>query len=84
MQKGFHWNINNFTTYVSALFITLAKNRGKNNLVIENVYYVLTKSPCQLLNSEIVIYKQVNFTALNVHMLLIKAQEEYHQLVTNK
>ena len=62
MVKGIHRNVEKFTTYVSALLATFAENGGKDNLVFEKVYEVLTHSPCQLFNSRIVVYKQVNFT----------------------
>ena len=73
-----------FTTCVSALLVILAENGGKNNLIFEKVYKLLTESSCSLFNSEIVVYKQVNFAALDMHKLHIKARDDYYALVTNK
>jgi hypothetical protein len=49
-------------------------------MAFDKVYEVLTKSPCPLFNSEIVVYKQVHLENLNVHKLLVKAREEYRSL----
>ena len=81
MVKQFHWNVDKFTTYVSALLVTLTEKEGKDGLTFDKVYEVLTHSPCPLFNSEIVVYKQVHSTKLNMHKLLIKAREEYRSLV---
>ena len=83
ISKAFHWNMNKFTTYVPMLLVTLAENGGKDGLVFDNVYEVLTHSPYLLFNSEIIVLKQVHSTSLNVHKLLIKAREDYCSLVTN-
>ena len=53
-------------------------------MAFDKVYEVLTHSPCQFFNSEIVVYKQTDFAAIDVHRLLIKAQEEYRQLVSKQ
>ena len=82
MQFGFKWNVDEFTTYVSALLITLTGNGSKYSMILDKVYKVLTHSPCLLFNSEIIMYKQVHFTSRNVQKLLIKASEEYKSLVT--
>ena len=71
-SKAFHWNVDKFTTYVSALLVTLAENGGNDGLVFDNVYKLLAHSPCLLFNSEIVVFKQVHSALLNVHRLLIK------------
>ena len=57
MSKKFHWNMDTFTTYVSALLVTLTENGGKDSLVFDKGYEVLTHLPCPLFNSEIVVYK---------------------------
>ena len=76
MQFGFKWNIDDFTTYVSALFVTLEENGGKDDMVLDKVYKVLTHSPCLWFNSEIIVYKQVHFASLNVQKFLIKSSAE--------
>ena len=83
MSKTFHWNVDKLIAYMPVLLVTLAKNRGKDSLVSEKVYKVLTHFPYFLFNSEIVLYKQVHFSLLNMHKVPIKAREEYHQLVMN-
>ena len=83
MINSFKWNIDKFTTYVFALIVNLAENRGKNRLVFGKVHKVLIHLPCLLFNSKIVVYKQVHFCSLNVRKLLVKAREEYCQLVKN-
>ena len=42
MNKEFHWNMGKFTTYISALLVALAEISGKENIVFEIVYIVLT------------------------------------------
>lgn len=73
-----------FTTHVSALLVTLAENGGNDNLLFEEVYEVLTNDPCSMFNSEIILYKQVKYAALDVYKLLIEARDEYRALVTNR
>ena len=75
MSKQFHWNVDKFTTYVSALLVTLTENGGKDGLAFDKVYEVLTHLPCPLFNSEIIVYKQVHSTSFNVHKLLIIVRE---------
>ena len=75
MRKSFHWNVDKFTTYISVLLVTLAENEGNDNLVSELIYTLPTKSLCSLLNSEIVVYKHINLSTLDVHKILIKARE---------
>ena len=55
MTKVFHWNVDKFTTYVSALLVILAENGGKDGLVFDKVYKVLTHYPCLLFNSTKII-----------------------------
>ena len=74
MTKGSHWDMGNFTTCVSIILVTLTENGGKDNLVFEKVYKVLTHPPCQLFNSETVVYKQVHFSSPNIHTLLVKVR----------
>ena len=57
------------------LLATLAGNGSKDNIVFDKVYKVLTKFPCLLFNLEFIVYKQVNFSTLDAHKLLIKARE---------
>ena len=40
MDNTFKWNVDKFTTYVSALLVTLAENGGKDGLMFEKVYEV--------------------------------------------
>ena len=77
-------NVEKFDTYVIALLLRLAENGGANAQAFDLVYEVLINSSCTVFNSEIVVYKQVNASNLDVRKLLIKAKEEYRTLVTNK
>ena len=76
MTFGFKWNVGDVTTYVSALLLTLAENRGKGGMILDKVYKVLTHPPYLLFNSEIIAYKQVHFASLNVQKFLIKASDK--------
>ena len=82
MENSFKWDVDKYTTYVSALLVTLSKNGGKDNMAFDKSYEVLTHSPCPLFNSEIVVYKQVHAANLDIHNLLVKAREEYLTLTT--
>ena len=75
MDNAFKWNVDKFTTYVYTLLVTLAENGGKDRLIFEKLYEVLTRSPCLLFNSEIVVYKHVHFSSLNVYKLIIMTRE---------
>ena len=80
-RKG---KIDKFATYVIALLLRLAKNGGTNAQAFDKVYEVLINTTCTVFNSEIVVYKQVNASNLDVSKFLINAREEYCTLVTNK
>jgi hypothetical protein len=82
MEHSFRWDVDKYTTYVSALLVTLSENGGKDNMAFDKSYEVLTHSPCQLFNSEIVVYKQVHASNLDINNLLVKAREEYLTLTT--
>ena len=55
IQYRFKWNVANFTTYISALLVTLEENGGKEDMVLDKLYELLTHSPCVLFNSEIIV-----------------------------
>ena len=38
MSETFHWNVDKFTTCVSALLVTLVENGSKDRLVLDKVY----------------------------------------------
>jgi hypothetical protein len=82
MENSFNWDVDQYTTYVSALLMTLQENGGKDNMSFDKSYEVLTQSPCQLFNSEIVVFKQVHAANLDIQQLLVKAREEYLTLTT--
>ena len=77
-------NIEKFVTCVIALLLHLAENGGTNTQYFDKVYKVLINTSCTVLNSEIVVYKQVNASTIDVNKMLIKAREQYRTLVTNK
>ena len=77
-------NIDKFAIYVTALLLKLSENGGNDAQAFDKVYEILITSPCSVFNSEIVVYKQVNASNLDVNKLLVKAREEYRTLVTNK
>ena len=78
------YNINHFATYVVTLLLRLAKNGGSNNQAFDKVCKVLNSSPCTVLNSEIIVYKQINSSNFDVDKLLVKAREEYRTLIEKK
>jgi len=76
-------NIEKFATYVATLLLRLAKNEVTDAQAFEKVDEVLINASCTVSNSEIVVYKQVNASNLDVSKPTIKAREEYCTLVTN-
>ena len=77
-------NVDRFVTYVITLLLCLAENGGRDDQAFDKVYEILINSPYTVFNSEIIIYKQVNSSNLDVIKLLVKAREEYRTLVENK
>jgi len=68
-------NIDRFATYVATLLQRLAENGGKDDQAFDKVYEVLINSPCPVFNSEMIVYKQVNSSNLDVGKMLVKARE---------
>ena len=77
-------NVENFDAYVIALLLHLAENGDTDAQAFNKVYEVLINSSWAVFNSEIVVYKQVNASNLDVSKLLIKVREEYRTLIKNK
>ena len=82
MSQVFKWDVDKFYTYTTALLLQLSKNGGNNDHAFDNIYEILTRSPSITFNSEIVVFKQVNSSSLDVGKLLSKAREEYRALVS--
>ena len=90
--NNIHWvindkcrgNIDHFATYIVTLLLRLVENGGKDDQVFGKVYEVLINSPCPVFNSEMIFYKQVNPSNLDVSKILVKAREEYRTLVESK
>ena len=70
-------NVDKFATKLIDILLKLAKNGGAGAQTFDKCYEVLSHSPCQSFNLELIVYKQVNAQALNVNKLLIKAHKEY-------
>ena len=64
--------------------LRLAKNGGSDAQAFDKVYEVLINTSYTIFNSEIIVYKQLNASNLDVSKLLVKAREEYSTLVENK
>ena len=64
-------NINRFATYVLTLLLRLAEHGGNNAQAFDKVYKVLISSPCTVFNSEMIVYKQVNSSILDVSKVLM-------------
>ena len=68
-------NADHFSTYVITLLLRLAKIGGRDDQAFEKVYEILIKSPCVVFNSEMIVYKPVNSSNLDVSKLLVKSRE---------
>ena len=77
-------NIDRFATYVIQLFLRFAENGGSDVQDFDKVYKVLIKTSCTVFKLDIVVYKQVDASKLDVIKLLVKTKEEYRTLVENK
>jgi len=68
-------NIDRFATYVIMLLLQLAENGGNDAQAFDKDYEVLINSHCTVFNSEMIVYKQVNASNLDVSKLLVKVRE---------
>ena len=59
-------NIDHFATCVITLLLCLAESGGSNTQAFDKVYEVLINSSCTVFNSEIMVYKQINASNLDV------------------
>ena len=83
LEYGFKYNIDLWTTYFTALFLTLAEAGGVDNQEYDKCYDCLTSPPSSIFNSEITVFKHVHHAVNNVDKLLVKSREEYRMLFTN-
>ena len=84
IQEKCRGNIDRFATYFITLLLRIAKNGASDAHVFDKGYEVLINSPCTVFNSEMIVYKQVNASNLDVSKFLVKARERYQMLVENK
>ena len=82
MSRIFKWDADKFYTYTTALLLQLSKNGGNNDHYYNNMYEILIQIHCKTLNSESIIFKQINLSNLDVGLLLFKVREEYRAIVS--
>ena len=81
MSRVLKWNVDKFCTYTTSVLLQMSENGGNDGQAFDKIYEVLTYTPCPTFNFEIVVFKKVNISNIDVGLVLIKDREEYHALV---
>lgn len=81
ISRVLKWNVDKFYTYTTSQLLQMSENGGNDEKSFDNVYKILTRTPCPTFNSEIVVFKQLNISNIDVWLILVKASEEYRTLV---
>ena len=74
MSRVLKWIADKFCTYMTSLILQMSENGGNDDQEFDNVYEILIRTPCLTFNSEIVVFKQVNISNLDVGSILRKAR----------
>ena len=77
-------NIDKFLTRLIDIILKLVDNGDADAQVFDKYYKVFNHLPCNLFNSKLILYEQVNNYSLDVNKLLIKVHKEYCAMVENK